>query len=68
MIAAEGEMNAARCLTEAAGVISESLLAIQLRYLQTLTSISAERNSTIIFPLPISLMSKLQTTDGDLLK
>ena len=67
MIAAEGEMNAARCLAEAAGVISESPQAIQLRYLQTLTSISAERNSTIIFPLPISLMNKLQASAGELL-
>ena len=58
VIAAEGEMNAARCLKEASEVISESPQAIQLRYLQTLQTISAEKNSTIIFPLPINLLQK----------
>jgi len=58
VIAAEGEMNAARCLKDASEVISESPQAIQLRYLQTLQTISAEKNSTIIFPLPMSLMQK----------
>jgi len=59
VIAAEGEMNASRKLKEAADVMSESPNAFQLRYLQTLTSISAEKNSTIIFPLPIDLISGL---------
>ncbi|XP_046844365.1 band 7 protein AGAP004871-like isoform X2 [Xenia sp. Carnegie-2017] len=59
VIAAEGEMNASRALKEAAEVISESPQALQLRYLQTLTAISAEKNSTIIFPLPIELISSL---------
>ncbi|XP_077975273.1 stomatin-like isoform X2 [Styela clava] len=57
VIAAEGEMNASRKLKEAADVMSESPNAMQLRYLQTLTSISAEKNSTIIFPLPIDMLS-----------
>jgi len=57
VIAAEGEMNASRKLKEAADVMSESPNSMQLRYLQTLTSISAEKNSTIIFPLPIDLIS-----------
>ncbi|CAD5115123.1 DgyrCDS4129 [Dimorphilus gyrociliatus] len=57
VIAAEGEQNASRALKEAADVISEASGALQLRYLQTLTQISAEKNSTIIFPLPIELMS-----------
>merc|ERR1712141_293522 len=57
VIAAEGEMNAARALKEASEVISESPAALQLRYLQTLTHISAEKNSTIIFPLPIEIMN-----------
>ena len=57
MIAAEGEMNASRKLKEAADVMSESPQSLQLRYLQTLTSISAEKNSTIVFPLPIDLIS-----------
>ncbi|NP_001161585.1 MEC2-like protein [Saccoglossus kowalevskii] len=59
VIAAEGERNAARALKEAADVISESPSALQLRYLQTLNTISAEKNSTIIFPLPIDLLSGL---------
>lgn len=59
VIAAEGEMNASRKLKEAADVMSESPNALQLRYLQTLTSISAEKNSTIVFPLPIDLISGL---------
>ncbi|XP_077978124.1 stomatin-like [Glandiceps talaboti] len=59
IIAAEGERNASRALKEAADVISESSSALQLRYLQTLNSISAEKNSTIIFPLPIDLLSGL---------
>jgi len=58
VIAAEGEMNAARALKEASDVISESPQALQLRYLQTLQTISAEKNSTIIFPLPIDMLSK----------
>merc|ERR1719320_1968901 len=59
VIAAEGEMNASRKLKEAADVMSESPNAMQLRYLQTLTSISAEKNSTIIFPLPIDMISSM---------
>ena len=59
VIAAEGEMNASRALKEASDVISESQSALQLRYLQTLTAISAEKNSTIIFPLPLELMGKM---------
>jgi len=47
-----------RALKEASDIISESPAALQLRYLQTLTNISAEKNSTIIFPLPIELLSK----------
>lgn len=58
VIAAEGEHNASRALKEAAEVIDESPCALQLRYLQTLSAISAEKNSTIIFPLPIDMMSK----------
>ncbi len=52
-------MNASRKLKEAADVMSDSPNALQLRYLQTLTSISAEKNSTIVFPLPIDLISGL---------
>ncbi|KAM9359210.1 stomatin (EPB72)-like 3a [Symphorus nematophorus] len=56
IIAAEGEMKASRALKEASLVIAESPSALQLRYLQSLNSIAAEKNSTIIFPLPIDLM------------
>jgi len=59
VIAAEGEQKASHALKAAAEVIQQSPAALQLRYLQTLTSISAEKNSTIIFPLPIDLMSHL---------
>ena len=56
VIAAEGEQKASRALKEAAEIITESPAALQLRYLQTLNSISSEKNSTIIFPLPIDMM------------
>ena len=52
-------MNASRKLKEAADVMSESPNSMQLRYLQTLTAISAEKNSTIIFPLPIDMINAL---------
>uniref|UniRef100_UPI0037E723EC stomatin (EPB72)-like 3a n=1 Tax=Semicossyphus pulcher TaxID=241346 RepID=UPI0037E723EC len=56
IISAEGEMKASRALKEASLVIAESPSALQLRYLQTLNTIAAEKNSTIIFPLPIDLI------------
>lgn len=59
VIAAEGEQNASRALKEAADIMSQSPAALQLRYLQTLNTISAEKNSTIIFPLPIDLLGGL---------
>ncbi|XP_051535415.1 stomatin-like [Myxocyprinus asiaticus] len=58
VIAAEGEMNASRALKEASLVIAESPSALQLRYLQTLNTIAAEKNSTIIFPLPIDIIQQ----------
>jgi len=51
-------MNASRSLKEAADIIAENPQALQLRYLQTLTTISAEKNSTIIFPLPVDFISR----------
>jgi regulator of protease activity HflC (stomatin/prohibitin superfamily) len=56
VIHADGEFQAAGKLTEAADIISANPQALQLRYLQTLTEISVEKNSTIIFPLPIDLI------------
>lgn len=58
IIHAEGEMQASRQLAAAADVMSASSGALQLRYLQTLTEISAEHNSTIIFPLPIEFLKE----------
>ena len=59
VIAAEGEQKASTALKNASEVLSESPAALQLRYLQTLTNISAEKNSTIIFPLPIDIMTAI---------
>jgi len=56
VIAAEGEQKASRALKEASDIISESGSALQLRYLQTLTQVASEKNSTIIFPLPIDMI------------
>jgi erythrocyte band 7 integral membrane protein len=64
VIAAEGEQKAARALKEASDIISESPAALQLRYLQTLTNISAEKNSTIVFPLPIELLAQFGMRPG----
>jgi regulator of protease activity HflC (stomatin/prohibitin superfamily) len=57
IIHAEGELQASQQLSEAAHVIGSQPATIQLRYLQTLTEIATERNSTIIFPVPIELLS-----------
>jgi regulator of protease activity HflC (stomatin/prohibitin superfamily) len=55
VINAEGEFQASERLSQAAGIISKYPVAIQLRFLQTLTEVSAENNSTTIFPVPIDL-------------
>lgn len=57
IISAEGEYSASERLTSAAQIMSQAPGAMQLRYLQTLTEIAADKNSTIIFPLPIELLS-----------
>ena len=59
VVAAEGEMKASRALKEAADVLTESPASLQLRYLQTLHAISEEKNSTIIFPLPMDLVRSI---------
>jgi len=61
VIAAEGEQRASRALKEAADVISQSPAALQLRYLHTLNSIAAEKNSTIVFPVPIEMFRGFTT-------
>ena len=63
IIHAEGEFQASSQLSKAAGVIAAEPMTITLRYLQTLTEIAAEKNSTIIFPLPIELLHLLKLTE-----
>ncbi len=57
IINAEGEFQASQKLSEAAEIIQKFPVAIQLRFLQTLTEISSDKNSTIIFPVPIDLLT-----------
>jgi regulator of protease activity HflC (stomatin/prohibitin superfamily) len=59
IIHAEGEFKAAARLVDAAALMSAQPLALQLRYLQTLTEIGVEKNTTIVFPLPMELLSLL---------
>jgi regulator of protease activity HflC (stomatin/prohibitin superfamily) len=59
IIHAEGELVASEKLSQAAFVLSQQPLAITLRYLQTLSEIAAEQNSTIVFPLPIDVLQML---------
>ena len=64
IIHAAGEFEASAKLSQAATVIASEPIAITLRYLQTLTEIAAEKNSTIVFPLPIEMLHLLrQMTD-----
>jgi regulator of protease activity HflC (stomatin/prohibitin superfamily) len=64
IVHAEGEMQAAEKLAEAAHVISTQPSAMQLRYLQTLTTIATEHSSTVIFPLPMDLVAPLLEAAG----
>ncbi|RPI03665.1 MAG: slipin family protein [Calditrichaeota bacterium] len=68
IIHAEGEFQASQTLSNAAAVISKHPEALQLRYLQTLNEIASENNSTIIFPLPIDLLSAFVKNDKDVKK
>jgi regulator of protease activity HflC (stomatin/prohibitin superfamily) len=56
VISAEGEFQASTKLSEASEILSKNPMALQLRYLQTLIEIATEKNSTIVFPLPIDLI------------
>jgi hypothetical protein len=60
IIHAEGELQASEALVRAAAVFAAEPITITLRYLQTLTEIASEKNSTIIFPLPIELLNFLK--------
>ena len=64
IIHAEGELQASEKLAQAAAVIEREPAAMTLRYLQTLTEIASEQNSTILFPVPIELMRFLSATQG----
>ena len=59
IIHASGELEASKKLAEAAAVLATQPVSIQLRYLQTLTEIGVEKNTTIVFPLPLDIFSKL---------
>ena len=63
IINAEGELQAASKLSEAAGIIQQNPAALQLRYLQSLVDISAENASTIVFPVPIDLFKFFQNKE-----
>ena len=65
IIHAEGEFQAAQKLTEAATIIASAPSALQLRFLQTLNEIATEKNSTIIFPVPIDLVKPFMEKYGD---
>ena len=72
IIHAEGEMQAAEKLTSAAATLASQPTSVTLRYLQTLTEIGAEKNTTIVFPLPVDLFrglaswaKKIDTQDHD---
>ena len=66
IVHAQGEFDAAQRLSEAADLMSKNPVSVQLRYLQTLTEISVEKNSTIIFPVPVDLLEGLlkKTAEG----
>jgi regulator of protease activity HflC (stomatin/prohibitin superfamily) len=65
IIHAQGELEASKALAEAATIIAANPVTLQLRYLQTLTEVATEKNSTIIFPLPIDLIRAfLPSPDG----
>lgn len=68
VIAAEGEMKASRALKEASDIMSESPAALQLRYLQTLNTISSEKNSTIVFPLPLEVLNFFQAKTNQIME
>src|SRR6266849_5556388 len=64
IIHAEGEFSAAQRLVDAAHLLSTEPASIQLRYLQTLTEIGVEKNTTVVFPVPIDFFSGMQKLLG----
>lgn len=65
IIHAEGEYQASEKLAQAAEVIARHPIAYQLRYLQTITEVSAEKNSTLVIPIPIELLKPFQAAFGE---
>jgi regulator of protease activity HflC (stomatin/prohibitin superfamily) len=65
IIHAEGELQASEKLVQAARILAETPQALQLRYLQTLTTIAGEKNSTIIFPLPMDIITPFMKQHKD---
>lgn len=63
VINAEGEFQAAQRLADAALIIEQHPVALQLRYLQTLTTVAVENNSTTLFPMPIDLLAPFVRRD-----
>ena len=59
IIHAEGEFSAAQRLVDAARLLAEEPVSIQLRYLQTLTEIGVEKNTTLVFPVPVDIFSRV---------
>jgi regulator of protease activity HflC (stomatin/prohibitin superfamily) len=59
IINADGEYQASEKLSEAAAILAREPITITLRYLQTLAEIGTERNTTIVFPIPVELLSAL---------
>jgi regulator of protease activity HflC (stomatin/prohibitin superfamily) len=64
LISADAERRASRVLSEAAGVMAEHPQAMQLRFLQTVTAVAAEQNSTLVMPIPVELLSALGHLGG----
>jgi regulator of protease activity HflC (stomatin/prohibitin superfamily) len=65
VIHAEGEKQAAQALMEAAEILAQQPSAMQLRYLQTLTQVAGDKSSTIVFPIPVDVLSNLLNKTGD---
>jgi len=65
IINAEGEFQAAQKLSDAAAVIAEHPIAYQLRMLQTMTEVAAEKNSTLVLPIPIELLGPFRSAFGE---
>jgi len=65
IIHAEGEFSAAQRLVDAARLLAEEPVSIQLRYLQTLTEIGVEKNTTLVFPVPVDIFSRIPTRLGE---